>query len=122
MLDQANGDFRKSMSIADLSRAIRLSTEGLRPELAEGAKKALPEKINPAKFSSRVNKLYDSGRLQDAVGQQRAGDLLRATNDAQAASQTVQNLRSAAGSTAKHLGWYSGAGAVYELLHHLTGE
>ncbi len=122
LLDQANGDYKKAMAMADLNRAIRASSEGLRPELASGANKPLPEKVNTGKLFSRVNKLYDSGRLQDAVGAGRSGDLLRATNDAHAINQTVQNLRNVAGSTAKHVGWYGSAGVVYELLHHLLGE
>lgn len=119
LLDQANADFRKSKAMADLNRAVRASSEGLRPELASGANKPLPEKVNTGKLFSRVNKLYDSGRLQDAIGTGRSSDLLRATNDAHAASQTAQNLRQLAGSTAKHTLYY---GATWELLKHLLGE
>jgi hypothetical protein len=119
LLDQANGDYKKAMAMADLNRAIRASSEGLRPELASGANKPLPEKVNTGKLFNRVNKLYDSGRLQEAVGAERSGDLLRATNDAQAASQTAQNLRQLAGSTARHTLYY---GATWELLKHLLGE
>lgn len=119
LLDQANADYRKSKAMADLNRAIRASSEGLRPELASGANKPLPEKVNTGKLFARVNKLYDSKRLQDAVGAGRSGDLLRATNDAHAASQTAQNLRQLAGSTAKHTLYY---GATWELLKHLLGE
>lgn len=122
LLDQANADYRKAMAMADLNRAIRASSEGLRPELAEGASKPIPEKVNTGKLFNRVNKLYDSGRLQDAIGAGRSGDLLRATNEAHAVSQTVQNLRSAAGSTARHLGGYSTAGILYEVLRHMWGE
>jgi hypothetical protein len=119
LLDQANADFRKSMAMSDLSQNIRASSEGLRPELAAGAKKPIPEKVNTGKLYSRVNKLYDSGRLQDALGDQRSGDLVRATNDAHAASQTAQNVRNLAGSAAKHTLYY---GATWELLKHLFGE
>ncbi len=119
LLDQANADFRKSKAMVDLSQNIRASSEGLRPELATGAKKPIPETVNTGKLNSRVNKLYDFGRLQDALGDQRSGDLLRATNDAHAASQTAQTVRNLAGSAAKHTLYY---GATWELLKHLFGE
>jgi len=122
LLDQANADFRKSMAMSDLSQNIRASSEGLRPELAAGAKKPIPEKVNTGKLYSRVNKLYDSGRLQDALGDQRSGDLVRATNDAHAASQTAQNVRNLAGSAAKHILRPLYYGATWELLKHLFGE
>lgn len=75
--------------------------------------------MNTGKLHSRVNRLYDSGRLQDALGDQRSGDFVRATNDAHAASQTAQNVRNLAGSTAKHTLDY---GATWELLKHLFGN
>ena len=122
LLDQANANYRQSMAMSDLNRAIRSSAEGLRPELASGANKPLPEKVNTGKLFGRVNKLYDSGRLQDAIGDQRSGDLLRATNDAHAASQTAQNVRNLAGSAAKHILRPLYYGATWELLKHLFGE
>ena len=122
LLDQANGDFRKSKAMLDLSRAVRSSSEGLRPELAMGAKNPIPEKVNTGKLFSRVQKLYDSGRLQDAVGQSRAADLLRAVNDSHAASQLAESVR---GMVKKYGGYAAGAALPvggFELVKHLLGE
>lgn len=121
LLDQANIDFRRSKAMLDLSKSIRASTEGLRPELASGAKAPIPEKVNTSKLFPRVQKLYDSGRLQDALGS-RAADLLRAVNDSHAATQLAQSWRAMAGK----VGGYAAAGALpiggWELVRHLLGE
>lgn len=122
LLDQANSDFRKSKAMLDLSKQIRASSEGLRPELANGAKNPVPEKVNTGKLVGRVNKMYDSGRLQDALGKQRSDDLLRAVNDTHVASQTAESWKA----MAKRYGGYAAAGALpvggYELIRHLLGE
>ncbi len=122
LLDQANSDFRKSKAMLDLSKQVRASAEGLRTELASGANKPIPETVNTGKLFPRVQKLYDSGRLQDAVGQSRAADLLRAVNDSHAASRLAESWRG----IAKKYGGYAVAGALpfggYELVKHLLGE
>jgi len=40
-----------------------------------------PEIVDPDKLFGRVNGLYDSGRLQEALGEQGADDLLAHVND-----------------------------------------
>ncbi len=121
LLSEANSTYRKAKSMLDLNRAIRASSEGLRPELANGAKNPVPEKVSTAKLFPRVQKLYDSGRLQDALGS-RAADLLRAVNDSHVASQLAESWRA----MAKKYGGYAAAGALpfggYELVKHLLGE
>jgi hypothetical protein len=122
LLDQANGDFRKSKAMLDVSRAVRSSSEGLRPELATGAKNPIPETVNTGKLFNRVQKLYDSGRLQDALGQSRAADMLRAVNDSHAASQLAESVR---GMVKKYGGYAAGAALPvggFELVKHLLGE
>jgi hypothetical protein len=121
LLNEANSTYRKAKSMLDLNRAIRASSEGLRPELANGLKTPIPEKVNTGKLISRVNKLYDSGRLQDALGQ-RAQDLVRAVNDSHVATQLAESWRG----LVKKYGGYAAAGALpfggYELVRHLLGE
>jgi len=121
LLNEANSVYRKAKSMLDLNRAIRASSEGLRPELANGAKNPIPEKVNTTKLVSRVNKLYDSGRLQDALGS-RAADLLRAVNDSHVASQLAESWRAMAKSGAKYAGLGSLPFGGYELVKHLFGE
>lgn len=122
VLKQADTDFRRSKAMLDLSKNIRASSEGLRPELASGAKTPIPESVNTGKLVNRVNKMYDAGRLQDALGQSRAADLLRAVNDSHVANQLAQSWRG----IVKKYGGYAAAGALpfggYELVRHLLGE
>lgn len=121
LLEQANSDFRKSKAMLDLSKQIRASAEGLRPELASGAKTPIPEKLNTGKLTGRVNKMYDSGRLQDALGE-RSKAFLQALNDSHVASQTAQ----AWSQLMKRGARYAAYGALpfggYEMIRHLLGE
>jgi hypothetical protein len=121
LLSQANSTYRQAKSMLDLNRAIRGSSEGLRPELAKGAKSPLPEKVDAKKLLARVNKMYDSGRLQDALGQ-RAADFVRAVNDSHVASQLAESWRGMAKTTGKYVGLGSLPFGGYELVKHLLGE
>jgi len=121
LLDKANADYKASKSMLDLSKNIRASAEGLRPELASGAKKPIPETVNTGKLFSRVQKMYDSGRLQDALGN-RAAELVQAVNDSHAVNQLAQSWR---GIMKKYTG-YAAIGALpfggYEAVRHFLGE
>lgn len=95
MLDDADRTFRQSKATSELSRKIKQATEGLRPELQAGARRATPETINAAKLNRGVNALRDAAgksgimsRLEEAIGQERAGKLLQLTNDAAAIEKT----------------------------------
>jgi hypothetical protein len=122
VLQNADRDFRRSKAMLDLSKNIRASSEGLRPELANGAKKPIPETVNTGKLVNRVNKMYDSGRLQDALGKQRSDDLVRAVNDAHAASQTAQNWIRLAKTGARYAAYGTLPFGTYEVVRHLLGE
>lgn len=122
LLNQANADFRKSKAMLDLSKQIRATSEGLRPELAPGANKPMPEKVNTGGLFKRVNKLYDSGRLQDALGKSRSDDLLRAINDSHVASQTAQSWAKLAKTGAKYAAYGALPFGGYEIVRHLLGE
>jgi hypothetical protein len=63
--------------LEDLSKYIQTSTSGLRGDLAQGVN-AAPESLSPAKLAPKANRLYNTGRLAQAVGEDRADDLLRA--------------------------------------------
>jgi hypothetical protein len=128
LLDQANSDFRKSSALLDTSKQIQSSVEGLRPEYAAGANRPIPEKINTGKLFAKLNKMdnpvgTNPSRLQQALGPERTKTLMQTANDAHDTAQAAQHLKALAGTTAKHIGWYSGAGLTYEILRHmLLGE
>jgi len=78
MAESAKTDYKQSQALYDLSQQVRNSASGLRPELGSGT----PETIDPAKLSPRLNKLYDSGRLQQALGDEGAARLVQQVDEA----------------------------------------
>jgi hypothetical protein len=126
LIDRANASFKQSKAMTDLSRQIRASHSGLPADMVADAKNPIPEKIDAAKLSPRLQKMLDSGRMQQAVGPERAKALRVAANDAQADTSTVKAFKTvlkkvglgAAGSVGA-----AGVGIpIYEIIHHLIGE
>ncbi len=78
LAEQAKADYKQSSALYDVSQQIRNSASGLRPELGSGT----PETIDPAKLSPKLNKLYDSGRLQQALGDEAAAKLVQQVDEA----------------------------------------
>lgn len=91
LVDQANADWKKAQSLYDLDRQLKMASSGMRPELAAAGAKSSPEVLDPSKAFLRLNRLYDSGRLQQAVGQDQAQALLQHSDQA-----FVQNARTLA--------------------------
>lgn len=75
LIDQANAAWRQASALEDLSKHIQASTSGLRGDLAQGVN-AAPESLSPAKLASRANRMYNTGRLQQALGEDHADELL----------------------------------------------
>ncbi|MGA7523558.1 MAG: hypothetical protein WBW84_13985 [Acidobacteriaceae bacterium] len=137
LIHQANTTHRQAMALEDLSKHLRASMEGLRADVGTAATKAAPEALNPTKLSPRLNRMYNTGRLQQAVGNDHADELLEAAETAKqrakdAASEAAQKAE-AAQSTADRqasnvkLKRYVAATALgsipgFELLRHLLGE
>jgi hypothetical protein len=136
LIDQANSAWRQGSALEDLSKHIQNSTSGLRGDLAQGVN-AAPESLSPAKLATRANRLYDTGRLQQALGGDRADDLLRAIETtkqkaADAAENAVKQTEAAASKaaastdTVKLRRYVAGAALAgipgFELLKHLLGE
>jgi hypothetical protein len=93
---------RRASALEDLSKHIQASTSGLRGDLAQGVK-AVPEALSPAKLATRANRLHDTGRLQQALGESQADDLLRSIERTkQAAQDAAENAaRQSDAATAK---------------------
>ena len=95
LVDEANGNFKKSQALYDLDSNIKKTVSGGRPGVtpSEQLRKA-QELIDPKKFLNRVNTLYDSGRLQDALGPKGADDLFNhALENSVNHSQILRNQR-----------------------------
>lgn len=120
LIDEANGDFRKSQALYDLDVAIKRATEGAHPgvstpELLEDS----PETIDPRKLHARVNSLFDSGRLQDALGEKGANDLFDHTLENSAAQSKILRNRSLAMTAGKYGAATLGLGTVGHYVGHM---
>ena len=115
-VDAAVAHYKQAMALRDLDKAVKASTTG---DIASGATKS--ESVNPKAFTARIQKLYDSGRLKQAVGDSGAKALLQeayAAKSAQAVQQVVKRIAMYAG-----IGAAMGAGAhATHIFNHLTGN
>lgn len=102
LINKADATHRQAMALMDLSKHIQASMGGLRADLAEGVN-AAPEALSPAKLASRANRLYNTGRLQQALGEDHADDLLRAveTTKKQAKDAAEVAVKQTEGANAK---------------------
>jgi hypothetical protein len=90
LLNEEDCRFRQSKATTQLSRRIKRSVKGLRPESTEGAGGPTVETIiNAAKFNRRVNALCDTtgnsvimSRPEEAIWPERTARLLRIASDA----------------------------------------
>ena len=86
----ADAHWKQAMALQDISRDVRMSTTG---DIASGATKS--EEINPKMLANRLQKRFDSGRLQQALGDEGARVLLKeayAARTAQAVRRVVAGL------------------------------
>jgi hypothetical protein len=118
LIDSANAYYRQAMSLSDLSRGIRMSTEGIPADLAKAGSKAT-ESVNVTKLLPRLNRLTDTGRLESAMGVDRLKSLYNAVQTSQEASEAVATLQ-------KYAKWAAGiglggvaAGGVFNSVKHL---
>jgi hypothetical protein len=92
-VDAAKADFKQAQAIYDTNHQIRMSTTGVRPDMQGAAE--VPEEVNAKSLMNRLNKLYNKtdksgiGRLQQAVGDDGAADLIGHTATAQKAAKNV---------------------------------
>jgi hypothetical protein len=139
LIHSANAAHRQAMALGDLSKHIQASISGLRSDVAQGVN-AAEESLSPAKLASRVNRLYNSGRLQQALGDSHADELLRGIESTRqrlqdaaqnAAAQTEQAIEQAkqqtsAVNTRRVIGSAAaasiGAPKVWTIVKHLLGE
>lgn len=106
--ENAKADYRQSQALKDLSQQIRNSSTGLRPEIGEGT----PETVDPAKLSPRLNKLYDSGRLQQAIGDEGAAKLVKQVDEALRQKQSAIKTAKLVKTVAKYGAAAVGLGAL----------
>jgi hypothetical protein len=94
LIDRADASFRKSQALHDLDNAIKKSTTGAHPDSSTSELlKESPETLNPKKLHLRINALYDSGRLQDALGEEGANKLFDHTLEHSGAYDKIMRNR-----------------------------
>ena len=118
LIDEANANFKKSQALYDLDKHLKMSASGMRPDIGTAAARN-PEAVDPSKMFSRMNRLYDSGRLQEAVGEPNAQSLLDHANNAYLQQQKILANQA----IAKKVGKYAAYGAGLGVLgHHYVGH
>jgi len=89
-LSEADQTFKQSQALYDLDTAVQRATSG---KPAGVGTKGLPETVDPKKLAPRVTALWKSGRLQQALGEENATDLLNYVGDAAKHQQTAVRLK-----------------------------
>ena len=106
---KAKADFKKAQAIYDTNAQIQASTTGVRPNMRGSM--AVPEEVNPKTLMNRTNKLYNKGRLQEAIGEDNSADLIGHSAKAQKMARDVA-ARQRVASIAGHVVGYGAAGAL----------
>lgn len=112
LIDKARADWKQAQSLYDLDRQLKMSASGMRPELA-GAD-STPETLDPRKAFDRLNKLYNSGRLQQAVGPSQSEQLIQHADAAFLHQQKILARQQALKAAAKATGLGAAGAAGYE--------
>jgi hypothetical protein len=109
-VDKARADWKQAQSLYDLDSQLKMSASGMRPELA-GTNNS-PEVLDPRKAFERLNKLYNSGRLQQAVGQSQSEQIIQHADAAFLQQQKILARQK----TLKTVGKVTGTGAAIGAL------
>ena len=110
LVDSARADWKQAQSLYDLDSQIKMSAGGMRPELAGPT--SSPEVLDPRKAFDRLNKLYNSGRLQQAVGQSQSEAIIQHADAAFLQQQKILARQKAL----KAVGKVTGTGAAIGAL------
>jgi hypothetical protein len=108
LADEARANYKKAQALYDVDSQVKMSTTG-RAGVGKGV-----ETVDPNKLAPRLHKLYDSGRLQQAVGDDRAATLIDHAETAQTAAQEIKDFEPSTTSA-------TGQQAMQELLRPNTG-
>jgi hypothetical protein len=77
-VETARTTYKQASALEDLNKLVEFSVSGTRPEIAGKFPSQIfnPETVDAGKLSDRLNKLYNSGRLQEALGKRQAKDVI----------------------------------------------
>ena len=123
ILDRADANFKKSQALYDLDNDIKKSTSGAHPgESHPDLLKESPETVNAKTLHKRINARYDSGRLQEALGEENANKMFDHTLEHSGAHDKIMRNRATAMKVGKGLAYGSLAtglagGIAHQVLH-----
>jgi len=118
LVEQAKANYRRAQALYDLDVNVKKSVEGMRPDVGNPETAAKnPETVNPQKFFNRVNNLYDSGRLQESLGEEGADDLLAHANDHLVRHKVILRNQAIAKTAGKITGYGVAGAAGGKSLH-----
>jgi hypothetical protein len=118
-LSKADQTFKQSQALYDLDTAVQRATSG---KPAGVGTKGLPEIVDPKKLAPRVTALWKSGRLQQAIGEENATDLLNYIGDAAKHQQTAVKIRTMLKIAGIGVGLTGGGGIIGHLVGHAAGQ
>jgi hypothetical protein len=121
-VEGARADFKRGQALKDLDYNIKKVASGGRPSpkmLPEDLAKD-PEMLHPERMQKRLDSMYDSGRLQEAVGQENADRMISEASKhkvaVQQATQKAQQAARARNIANRNIRWGVGAAAGTGLL------
>lgn len=106
--DDARNTWHQMSALRDVDSQIKAAMPG--------AKQVKGEVVDPTAFANRVQKLYDSGRLQAAVGGKNARQMLTDARSAVQSSNRLQTARTVGKAAVKIAGYGAGASVGAKLL------
>jgi hypothetical protein len=112
--DKARSAWKQQSALRDLDQAVKGATEG-------NVKNA-PEIVDPKKLVGRLQKLEDSGRLAEALGDDRAEELMQSAYDSFKAFERRGKYVNRAKTTAKVVGVAGGLVEGQHILNVLSGS
>jgi hypothetical protein len=119
LADEAKANFKKASALYDLDAAVKSSTSGVRPEMA--AEGSTPETLDANKLLPRLNKLNDSGRLAQAIGEKGAAQIIRDVDSAARSRARAVSTAKMVKTIAKYGAVAGGVGSLYEGAKHIFG-
>ena len=120
LVEQAKANYRRAQALYDLDLNVKKSVSGMRPDVGYAKQAAKnPETVDPKKLFGRINNLYDSGRLQEALGEQGADDLLAHVNENLVRHKVILRNQAVAKIVGKGAGYAVAGAAGGKAVSHL---
>jgi hypothetical protein len=126
LIDRADRNYRRAQGAYDVGDAIRRNVKGAHPDTSRAdIIEHSPETLDPKGFHKTINRLYDSGRLQDFLGESGAEKMFDHSLEHSAAYDKVLRNRKLAfmgGGAAAGMSLGTGGYYAHRLLSSVEGK